>query len=434
MQRAQGLAVDAVTAVLAGRSLTAVLEGAGSEQALAPAERAALVDIAHGTLRHLGLLRALVARMLRKPPHPPRLGVLLYVALYQLAFTKTAPYAIVDEAVKAAVAAGWPWARGMVNAVLRRFLRESDALLAQARATDEGRFSYPPWWIERIRRTYPPCWQALLDAGNARAPMTLRVNQRRNTVSEYQALLRAAGIAARPLGASGLVLERPVPVAQLPGFRDGLVSVQDGAAQLAAEMLDLAPGQQVLDAFAAPGGKSAHILEHAAVRLTALDVDANRLERLRQNLSRLGLQARVHRADAGDPRSWWDGQPFDRVLADLPCTGSGVVRRHPDIKWLRREADIAALAAQASALLDALWRVLRPGGKLLLATCSVFREENRDQVDAFVGRHADAALVPLPGQDGLDVQLLPDENHDGFYYALLQRAPSPAAGAADSPR
>jgi 16S rRNA (cytosine967-C5)-methyltransferase len=223
-----------------------------------------------------------------------------------------------------------------------------------------------------------------------------------------------------------------MPVAQLPGFAAGCVSVQDYGAQLAAELLDLAPGQRVLDAFAAPGGKTGHILECAAVSLLALDSDATRLARIEDNLRRLGHVADVRRADAGDPNTWWDGKPFDRVLADLPCTGSGVVRRHPDIKWLRRESDVAGLAGQARTLLDALWRVLRPGGKLLLATCSIFREENRDQVDDFVGRHAGANLVPLPGQDGLDVQLLPDESHDGFYYALLERASSSHTGSSSS--
>jgi 16S rRNA (cytosine967-C5)-methyltransferase len=251
--------------------------------------------------------------------------------------------------------------------------------------------------------------------------MALRVNARRSTRADYLERLRTAGIAGEPFGDAGVMLARPLPVAQLPGFQEGLVSVQDAAAQLAAPYLDLAPGQRVLDAFAAPGGKAGHILEREAVRLVALDSDAARVGRLRDNLARLGLEAETMCADAGELDAWWDGEPFDRVLADLPCTGSGVVRRHPDIKWLRRESDIAALAARASALLDSLWRVLRPGGKLLLATCSVFREENRAQVDDFVGRHADARLAPLPGQDGLDVQLLPDERHDGFYYALLER-------------
>jgi len=428
----QRLAVDAVSAVLAGRSLTAVLERELAREPLEPSQRAAVVDIAHGTLRHLGLLRELTALMLRKPPQPARLALLVQVALYQLAFTQAAPYAVVDETVTAAQEAGWPWARGMVNAVLRRFLREREALLAGARGPERGRYSYPAWWIARVRQTYPDRWQPILDAGNGRGPMTLRVNARRVARSDYLAQLQAAGMGARAIGARGVILDRPVPIAQLPGFDQGLVSVQDAAAQLAASFLDLAPGHRVLDAFAAPGGKSAHILESADVALTALDSDAHRLQRVRDNLSRLGLEAQLRHADAGDLGAWWDGASFDRVLADLPCTGSGVVRRHPDIKWLRREADVGALAAQARGLLDALWRVLGPDGKLLLATCSIFREENRDQIDDFVGRHADATLVPLPEQDGLDVQLLPDESHDGFYYALLARVAPPSRSATDS--
>jgi 16S rRNA (cytosine967-C5)-methyltransferase len=251
--------------------------------------------------------------------------------------------------------------------------------------------------------------------------MGLRVNARRIDRAAYLERLAAAAVPAAPIGDEGVILERALPVARIPGFAEGLVSVQDPGAQLAAGMLALVPGQRVLDAFAAPGGKSAHILERAAVDLVALDNDPVRIERLHANLERLGLSAATQCADAGQLDRWWDGEPFDRVLADLPCTASGVVRRHPDIKWLRRESDIRALAARASGLLDSLWRVVRPGGKLLLATCSVFREENRCQVDDFVGRHADARCAPLPGQDGFDVQLLPDERHDGFYYALLER-------------
>ena len=422
MQIEQRLAVEAVNAVLGGRSLTPTLERLYARHPdLKTSERAAVFDIVHGVLRQLGLLRSLMAAMLRKPLDPPALEGLLVVALYQLAFTRAPAHAVVDHAVRAAEQAGWPWTKGLVNALLRRFLRERDALLERARATDAGRFSYPDWWLRRVRETYPERWEAILAAGNARAPMALRVNRRRVTREDYLARLRAAGIAAEAFGDAGIMLAQPLPVARVPGFQEGLVSVQDAAAQLAAAYLDLAPGQRVLDAFAAPGGKAGHILEQETVELVALDNDAARVERLRENLRRLGLEADTRCADAGDLEAWWDGKPFDRVLADLPCTGSGVVRRHPDIKWLRRESDIAALAARASALLDSLWRVLRPGGKLLLATCSVFREENRAQVEDFVGRHADARLAPLPGQDGLDVQLLPDERHDGFYYALLER-------------
>jgi 16S rRNA (cytosine967-C5)-methyltransferase len=241
--------------------------------------------------------------------------------------------------------------------------------------------------------------------------MALRVNLHRGSQAQYLQRLDAVGIAGVPFDHAGVMLERPLPVTRLPGFADGLVSVQDAGAQRAAGYLDLNPGQRVLDACAAPGGKTAHILEWTQVHLLALDSDAVRLVRIEQN----------RHADASEPSQWWDGLPFDRVLADVPCTASGVVRRHPDIKWLRRDSDVAALAAHAAHLLDSLWRVLAPGGKLLLATCSVFPEENRKQVDDFVGRHADARLAPLPGQDGLDVQLLPDERHDGFYYALLER-------------
>jgi 16S rRNA (cytosine967-C5)-methyltransferase len=418
----QGLAVEAVDAVRAGKSLTPSLERLFVRHPeLTPSQRAAVVDIANGTLRQLGLLRMLLAQMLRKPLEPPALEGLLVVALFQLGFTRAAAHAIVDHAVSATQRAGWPWAKGLVNALLRRFLRERETLMAQARATPEGRYSYPPWWLERIRAGYPQCWESILDAGNARPGMGLRVNLRRVERDAYLGRLDAAGIARTPIGDEGVMLERPLPVAQLPGFAAGLVSVQDPGAQLAAGMLGLESGQRVLDAFAAPGGKAAHILERAAVRLVALDSDPVRIERLHANLDRLGLSAATQCADAGQLDRWWDGEPFDRVLADLPCTASGVVRRHPDIKWLRRESDIRALAARASALLDSLWRVVRPGGKLLLATCSVFREENRDQADDFVGRHADARCAPLPGQDGFDVQLLPDERHDGFYYALLER-------------
>ena len=420
----QQLAAQAVRQVLAGRSLTSILDRCLAQHpTLTAQQRGALWDLAHGTLRHLGLLQAALDRMLRKPIAQPGLESLLAVALYQLEFTQAPAYAVVNEAVNACAESGWPWARSMVNALLRRFQRERADLLAQARTTPRGRYSYPEWWIERVRHDYPETWEAVLDGGNERPSMALRVNLRRTTVSEYRLRLKEVGIEGRTIDEAGVMLDRIRPVSSLPGFVEGLVSVQDPGAQAAAALLALAPGQRVLDACAAPGGKTAHILEMADVQMLALDTDAVRLERARATLARLGLRADLRCADAIDPSTWWDGRGYDRVLADVPCTASGVVRRHPDIKWLRRAEDVTNLAAQAARLLDALWRVLVPGGKLLFVTCSVFHEENRAQVDDFVGRHADARLEPLPGKDGLDLQLLPDASHDGFYYALLQRCP-----------
>jgi len=419
---AQQLAAEVVRQVLSGRSLTPALEGSLNRHPdLTASERGALWDITHGALRQLGLLQAVLDHMLRKPLTEPGLQALLVIALYQMQFTRTPPYAIVSQAVDACGAAGWLWAKPMVNALLRRFQREQSSLLERARREPRARFSYPDWWIARIQRDYLDAWERVLEGGNLRPSMALRVNMRRSTTAEYLSRLAAEGIEGHPIGACGIMLERIVPVARLPGFGDGLVSIQDPGAQLAAAYLDLFPGQRVLDACAAPGGKGAHILEQADVELVALDNDAHRVERMRANFARLGLRADVRCADAAALSAWWDGRGFDRVLADVPCTASGVVRRHPDIKWLRRNEDVAHLAAQAARLLDSLWRVVVPGGKLLFVTCSVFPEENRAQVDDFVGRHADARIEPLPGKDGVDLQLLPDESHDGFYYALLER-------------
>ena len=416
------MAAEAVCRVLSGRSLTPVLEDLLARHPDLPAgERGALWDLSHGTLRHLGLLEGLLQQMLLKPVTEAGLQSLLAVALYQMHFTRAPAYAIVSQAVDACVAHGWPWAKGMVNAVLRRFQREEAALLAGARSTLRGQYSYPEWWIKRVQADHPHQWEAVLAGGNTRPSMGLRVNLRRTSVESYMAQLTAEGLSARPCGDAGVIVDRVLPVARIPGFAQGLVSVQDAGAQMAAQFLDLHAGQRVLDACAAPGGKSAHILERADVELTAMDNDPARLVRIEQSLHRLGLVARVRCADAKQADAWWDGRGFDRVLADVPCTASGVVRRHPDIKWLRREADVSKLREEAATILDSLWRVLVPGGKLLFVTCSVFQEENRAQIDDFVGRHADARMEPLPGIDGRDLQLLPDESHDGFYFALVER-------------
>jgi len=427
---AQLQAARAVLDVMAGRSLTAAL----AQRRPQTHERSwgAVQDIAFGVFRHLGLLRGVLAGSLTQPLSDRDLEALLLVALYQLEFSHAAPHAVVDHAVQTCVRLRKSSAKGLVNAVLRRFLRESEALLSQARRTEEGRWSYPQWWIDETRRTYPDRYGAILEAGNLYPPMTLRVNLTRISREEYAALLREQGLGAEAIGEAALLLARPISVDRLPGFRDGLVSVQDLAAQYAAPLLDLCAGLRVLDACAAPGGKAAHILESARVQLTAVDSDTERLERVRETLHRLRLSASLVCGDASEPGCWWDGVPFDRILLDAPCTASGIVRRHPDIKWLRRMDDIPALAEQQRRLLEALWHTLAAGGKLLYATCSIFSAENQLQISAFLQSHAEAKVLALSIPDGSGIgdiqeiantqgQLLPDPRHDGFFYALLQK-------------
>jgi 16S rRNA (cytosine967-C5)-methyltransferase len=420
MLESQRLAALAVSQVLEGRSLTDILEVSfRAHPGLTQQQRGAVQDLAYGALRHYGSLQAALALLLRRAPADRRIGCLLLVALYQLEHRRSAPHAVVNEAVQAASAISPRAPRALVNAVLRNFLRRRQELLARARDTDVGRWSHPQWWIDRLRADYPEDYVAILEADNGRPPMALRVNRRRLDPDACLGRLHAAGIEGERSGAAGILLARPLPVEKLPGFAEGELSVQDLGAQEAAPLLDLRDGQRVLDACAAPGGKTAHILESAAVECLALDNDAARLERVRRNLERLGLDARLAAADAAAPAHWWDGRPFDRILADVPCSASGVARRHPDVKWLRREADIAQYAAAQARILDALWPTLAAGGKLLYATCSLFREENAGQLASFLARHPDAVTLPLAGAPAPDGQLLPGPRHDGFYYALL---------------
>lgn len=414
----QALAAQAVAAVAAGRSLSQALPQALQGE-LPPRLRAAAQDLSYGTLRHYARLEAHLKALAPRPVTDDLVRALVLVGLYQLFAARAPEHAVVHQTVEAARRLDKPWAAAFVNGVLRNYLRRRNELEAQAERRDTTRFSYPRWWIDRLRRQYPQQYRALLEVGLGHPPMTLRVNLRRIGRDAYREFLREAGIASQPVGPAGLRLALPVPVEALPGFAEGLVSVQDAGAQRAAEWLDLAPGQRVLDACAAPGGKTAHILETADVDLTALDRDARRLARVQENLDRLGLQADVRAGDAAQPEAWWDGRPFQRILADVPCSASGVVRRHPDSKWLRRDSDIPALAAEQGRILDALWRLLAPGGKLLYVTCSLFAEENQAVVQAFLARQSSARLLPLPEHPEGCVQLLPDSNHDGFFYALL---------------
>jgi 16S rRNA (cytosine967-C5)-methyltransferase len=426
MVEIQRLAAAVVGGVLAGRSLDAELPTAWrAHVSLTPSGRAAIQDLAYGTLRHLGRLDAVLDALLDKPLKDARLRPLLLVSLYQLDSTRAAPHAVVDHAVRSCRAIGLTSAQGLTNAVLRNFLRRRPVLDARVQRIETARYSHPQWWIDKLRSQYPRHYERVLEAASHRPPLVLRVNRRRMGVAEYLALLTASGLAGEIRGEFAVALDKPVPADRIPGLAQGLVSVQDAAAQLAAPWLDLRDGMRVLDACAAPGGKTGHALELSAVALTALDRDAARLERVRANLERLGLSARLVCGDAAEPGAWWDGMPYERILADVPCSASGVARRHPDIKWLRREADISRFAEVQGRLLDALWQTLAGGGKLLYATCSVFREENDIQVARFLERHRDAARLTLPAVDNDNSapagQLLPDQRHDGFFYALLQK-------------
>ncbi len=417
-----------VQAVREGQSGGAAVQGVQAD--LRPAVQA----LAFHAWRNLGRAEALRKQLAKRPP-PPTVDALLCVAL-ALAWTDAgAPYdafTLVNQAVEAAKRQSDTRAQAsFVNACLRRFLREREALVAATDTDPVARWNHPSWWIKRLKTDHPNAWQALLQSANRQAPMTLRLNTLQTTVEGYLSELQACGIAAHAVGASGIELARAVPVGQLPGFASGRVSVQDAAAQLAAPLLlEGLPGNtlRVLDACAAPGGKTGHLLELGAAQVTALDVDASRCERIGQNLARLGLKAEVLAADAARPDLWWDGQPFDAILLDAPCTASGIVRRHPDVRWLRRETDIAQLAALQSQLLQALWPLVAPGGRLLYCTCSVFLAEGALQVQTFLAHNTGARLLPSPGHL---IPAIPDKagrlpdnrqgDHDGFFYALLQK-------------
>ena len=422
MQRIQLEAAKIVSKVVrGGRNLTEVLsESLRRQSSLTAQERGALQDLCYGTLRYYARLAFLLDSLLERRVQESPLRCLLLVALFQLQHTRAGQHAIVDQAVRATKNIN-PAASGLVNAVLRNFLRKQPALLEAADQNDESRYAYPQWWIDALKAQYGEQAATVLEAGNRHPPMTLRVNARQTTVAEYLALLAAQDIAARLVEPDALILERPVGVERLPRFAEGRVSVQDAGAQYAARLLDVQDGMRVLDACAAPGGKTAHLLESANIELVSLDKEEERLKRVHENLQRLRLDAQVICGDAAAPEVWWDGKAFQRILADVPCSASGVVRRHPDIKWLRRPEDIDRFAAQQLQILNALWPLLARDGKLLYATCSIFARENQQVIAAFLAQHGDAERGISSVPDMTDGQLLPNDEHDGFFYALLHK-------------
>lgn len=414
-----------------GQSLTRVLQRERLPESAA--DRALTQELVYGALRALPRLEALARLLLHRPlPSAEReLQGLILIGLQQLTATRTPPHAAVAATVEASRLLGRANQAGLVNALLRRFLRERETLLAEVNQRPEVRWPLPPWLLDSLRRDWPEDWEALVEASDAHPPMCLRINRARISREDYGALLQAAGLTAQPIPAcpAGLRLDRPCPTQALPGYAEGLVSVQDSGAQLAAELLDARPGMRVLDACAAPGGKTAAMLERAGgqLDLVALDQDAERLQAARDGLARLALNARLIAADAACPDPDWSTPPFARILLDAPCSATGVIRRHPDIKWLRRPEDIPALCAQQARLLDALWPLLEPGGRLLYATCSLLAAENQAQIAAFLARTPGARDCPLDLPEARHCapgyQLLPSSGgSDGFYYALLEKA------------
>lgn len=422
----------------AAKALAAVLNGKASLNSSLPTQmdkvedrdRGFTQDLAFGMARWQPRLSALAAKLLQKPFKAADADVeaLLLVGLYQLLYTRVPAHAAIGETVGCADKLKKPWAKALLNAVLRRAQRESEALLAELEHDPVVRTAHPRWLQKSLKAFWPEQWEAICAANNAHPPMILRVNRRHHSRDAYLQLLTDAGINASPCmySVDGIVLEAAADVRSLPGFAEGWISVQDEAAQLAADLLDLAPGQRVLDACCAPGGKTCHILEveKDLAGVVAVDLEAKRLVRVRENLARLGLSADLIAADGRDTAAWWDGKPFQRILLDAPCSATGVIRRHPDIKLTRQPDDIAALAVLQGELLDALWPTLDVGGILLYATCSTLPTENTQVIEAFLARTSGARELDLATTAGIKQphgrQLLAQEGgHDGFYYAKL---------------
>lgn len=412
----QTLAAKTHLQVMAGQNLNDVMAAVlASEPDLSGGNRGMYQDLCYGVQRYRGTLLALLSILVPKKLDSALVEGILLVAMYQVLYSKNAKHAVVNEAVNAIGFASEGRLKKLGNAVLRRLLREEENLLSNAiNQSIEAKYNYPKWWVEAMQKAYPKHWHNVLVASQNHPPLTLRVNVRKTSVEDYLALLATNDMAAKALGNEAIMLQQAVPVAQIPHFFDGWVSVQDFGAQHAAHFLSPKAGERILDACAAPGGKTCHLLEMADCQVLALDIAEDRLARVQDNAKRLGLVVDTCCADATDAESWYDNVVFDAILADVPCTASGVTKRHPDIKWLRQNMDAIKVAKQQHELLDTLWSTLKSGGRMLLATCSVFEAENHLQLEAFLRRHPDASCAQ-------EHTLLPNNKQDGFYYALLHK-------------
>lgn len=415
LSQVQTIAVQALIAVDKGKNLSDELTNIISQHPqLSTQDKGMLQDIAYGSQRFSGSLRFMLNQMLNKPIPQTNVHYLLLIALYQLNHTQNAPHAVVNETVKHIARIEKGQYRSLANAILRRFLREKTQLNAKCKQNEVAHYNLPLWLKNNLMTQYPKYWHNIITAFQKHPPLTLRINRRRSNAQQYLSQLQQAGLDGKILDEYAIKLHTPIPINKLPEFHEGTVSIQDFGAQQAAYLINPKDNERILDACAAPGGKTGHLLELANCQLTALDIDAKRLERVAENLKRLNFQAVLHCAAAENLNDWWDNKPFDAILADVPCTASGTIKRNPDIKWLRRPSDALKTAKQQEKLLDNLWQTLKDNGRMLLATCSIFAEENHLQCQKFLARHKNALLIE-------EKTILPNDNQDGFYYALIRK-------------
>ena len=425
MHQSQLIAADCVSEVIKGHNLNQVFERRFEHhQNITPQQKSVAIFLAYGAIRFLGENQFFIQQLIDKKITNKKIEALLCVALFQLNHDQSTDFTVVNEAVEAAKLINKSWAGSFVNGVLRNFIRQKEKLQTELKNNEEAFYSYPVWWINLIKQNYPKDWESILLNGNKHPPLTLRINERKTNLKQYEEKLKSEAISYRVLGNTALELTQPTPVEKIPGFMDGEVSIQDFGAQLAAKLLDLQDGQICLDACSAPGGKTGHMLEIADIELVSIDQQKDRLYKVKENLERLHLHAYLKCADLTAVNTWWNEKLFDRILLDAPCSASGVVRRHVDIKWLRRPRDIEMFAKQQEAMLEAMWQLLKKGGKLLYATCSIFYDENQKVINHFIKEHTDAKEVKWSVDSEYskyENQLIPSENHDGFFYALLEK-------------
>lgn len=425
MYHSQLIAADCVSEVIKGHNLNQVFEKRfDHHQNITPQQKSVAIFLAYGAIRFLGENQFFIQQLTNKKITNKKIEALLCVALFQLNHDQSTDFTVVNEAVEAAKFINKSWAGSFVNAVLRNFIRQKEKLQTELKNDEEAFYSYPSWWINLIKESYTKDWESILLNGNKHPPLILRINERKTNLKQYEEKLKSEAISYRVLGNIALELTQPTTVENIPGFLDGEVSIQDFGAQLAAKLLDLQDGQICLDACSAPGGKTGHMLEIADIELLSIDHQKDRLYKVKENLERLDLHAHLKCADLTAVNTWWNEKLFDRILLDAPCSASGVVRRHVDIKWLRRPRDIEMFAKQQEAMLEAMWQLLKKGGKLLYATCSIFNGENQKVIDRFIKEHVDAKEVKWSVDseyNKYENQLIPSENHDGFFYALLEK-------------